>query len=141
MNRTSKVRTILYTLWTLLSIASSLLILGDVLGDAAWNGVNFALGVYLLLSVGGALGLLAGLRAAFCPKGLFASIAFISAILIAALSLFFGLSFIISRAPGVPIGDPIYIAGFRTPVVSLYGAAFLFCSVEALLFFPRHRNL
>jgi len=140
MNWTSRIRTILYTLWTLLSIGAALFILGDVLGDAAWNGINVAMGIYLLLSIAGVLGLVAGFRAAFYPKGRFALITCISALAIAGLSLLFGLSFLISRTPGVPLSDPMVIAGFSSPIILLYCAVFFICSVEAFLFFPRNRK-
>jgi hypothetical protein len=39
--------------WTLLSFTSALPIVAVCLGSAAWNGVNLAVALYLLLSVVG----------------------------------------------------------------------------------------
>jgi len=140
MNRAGKIRTTIYIFWTILSIGSALLIVGDVFGDAAWNGVNIALGIYLFLSIAGLLGLFAGFWATFSPTRPSALITCISALVITGLSLFFGCSFIVSRDRGVPFSAPIYFDGFHVPIIALYGIAFFSCFMEAVLFFPKARK-
>ena len=54
--------------WTLLSLVSALPILGMTLGNAAWNGVNFWVGLYLVVSCLGILGLILGFYGAFSNK-------------------------------------------------------------------------
>lgn len=58
----------IYAIWTILAVISALPMLAMVVGGAAWNGINVAVAVYLLMSVGGVLGLLAGFPATFGAK-------------------------------------------------------------------------
>ena len=44
---------VLKTIWTIVAIISAVPILLEVVGIAAWNGVNFALVVYLFVSSAG----------------------------------------------------------------------------------------
>src|SRR5689334_20918820 len=50
---------LLRVLWTLLAAVSSLPVLFDTVGSAAWNGVNFVVCLYLIASVAGTIGLFA----------------------------------------------------------------------------------
>jgi hypothetical protein len=120
--------------WTLLSFTSALPILAVCLGSAAWNGVNFAVALYLLLAVAGVTGLLVGFLAATSRNRLLAWITCASASAIVALSIVFAYSFLCCRTPGTPLNDPLYFGRLHVPLIVLYGAAFLFCSIEALLF-------
>jgi hypothetical protein len=120
--------------WTLLSLTSALPILAVCLGSAAWNGVNFAVALYLLLSIAGVTGLFAGFFAATSRNKLLAWITCASASAIVALSFVFAYSFLCCRTAGVPLSDPLYFGRLHVPLIVLYGAAFLFCSIEALLF-------
>jgi len=140
MNHAGGLRTVLYVLWTLLSLVFAWLILADCLGTAAWCGVNFAVGAYLFWAVGGFLGLFAGLRAIFSSKKVYTWITCISALAIACLSAIFGCGFIFGRDPAVPFTDPLYFGPFHAPIIALYGAAFICCSVEALIYYPKTKN-
>lgn len=140
MHCSGRLWTILSLLWTLLSFASSLLILADVLGDTAWNGINFALGLYLLLSTAGSLGLLAGAIAVFSRKAFFAWITCISAATIAGLGALFSLGFIFGRDSQVPLNDAVHYGHVAISVLALYAAAFVCCSVEILVCFPRKQE-
>ena len=68
--------------WTLFSLASAFFILVDNLSYAGWNGVNFVLGLYLVLSLGGFLGMFAGFVSAFSRKTVFAWITVASSVVI-----------------------------------------------------------
>ena len=128
-------------LWTLLSLASAFPILGIAIGSAAWSGVNFVVAVYLFLSIGGFVGLLAGLCVAFSPNRPFAWVTSISAAAITAVSAIFAYGFVFDRAREVPWNNPIFIGGFHTPILSLYGIALVCCSIEALLYFPGAKRI
>lgn len=128
-------------LWTLLSLASAYFILGDVLGGAAWNGVNFVVGVYILFSVGGFLGLLAGFGAAFSEKRLFAWVTCLSAAAVAVLSAIFAYGFLFHRTQGVPLNSPLIVGRFHVPIILLYSISLVCCSIEALLYFPKAKKL
>jgi hypothetical protein len=134
MNVFGRPRPILSAVWTFLALAAAFPILADCVGTAAWNGVNVAVALYLLLSIGGFLGLIAGFIAAFSRNRLFAWITCISALAFVALSIVFATGFLCCRTPGVPLTDPMYFGRLHIPVIALDGAAFIVCSVEALLF-------
>lgn len=134
-------RSTLRALWTLVTLASSFPILGIVLGGAAWNGVNFVVGFYLFISIGGFVGLFAGFGAAFSHKRLLAWITCVSAVAIGILSAFFACSFVLTRESDVPLNSPLLIGGFQIPILSLYAAAVICCSIEALLYFPKPKKL
>jgi hypothetical protein len=89
------------------------------------------------LSIGGFLGLLAGFIAAFSHNRLFAWITCISALAIVALSIVFASAFLCCRTRGVPLTDPMYFGRLHVSNIALYGAAFIVCSVEALLFIAK----
>jgi len=128
-------------LWTLVAFASSLPILAIALGTAAWNGVNFAVGLYLFLSAAGSLCVLAGVFAAFFQGSIFPRIACISASVIAGLSAFFGLWFIFGRGYGVPLDEPFFFAGSaRVPLLVIYSFAFFCSAVEVLLYLPETKR-
>jgi ABC-type branched-subunit amino acid transport system permease subunit len=112
-----------------------------VLGTAAWNGVNFAVGLYLVLAVGGFVGLFVGLFAAFSSKRPLAWITCVSAGAIAALSAILTFGFLFDPARGVPLSSEILIGSFHPPIIFLYGAAFVCCSIEAALYFPKTRRM
>jgi hypothetical protein len=140
MNHADGPRPVPYVLWTLLTLVCSWFILADCLGTAAWCGVNFAVGVYLFLAVGGFLGLFAGFRAISSSKKVYTWITCISALAIACLSAIFGCSFIFGRDPAVPFTNPLYFGTLHAPIIALYGAAFICCSVEALIYYPTMKN-
>jgi hypothetical protein len=135
-----KLGPIISFLWTLLSLASSLPILAMVLGSAAWNGVNFAVGSYLFLSAGGVAGLLVGFVAAFSRKKLLGWITCVSAGTIAGLSALFACSLLLDRSRGVPLSGPVIIGGVHASMIVFYGVAFVCCCLEALLYFPKTEN-
>jgi hypothetical protein len=115
--------------------------LADTLGSAAWNGVNFVVCLYLVASVGGTIGLLAGFRSAFSQSKVLEWITCVSALGVTALSAIYAAGFIFSRSDGVPLNSSIYFGRFQAPILLLYGIAILCCLVETLLYFPRGKKL
>ncbi len=126
--------------WTLLSLASAFLIWALTVASAAWNGVNLAVGLYLITSSAGTLGLLAGLCTGSSRARLFDWMNCFSATAMALLSTIYLAGFIFDRDPGVPIGDVIYVNGVPSPLIVIYAAAIIFCSVQALLSARRLRE-
>jgi hypothetical protein len=108
-----------------------------VLGGAAWNGVNFAVGLYLFLSIGGFLGLFVGLFAAFSSKKPLAWITCASAAAIAVVSAILACGFLFDRVRGVPLNGSIQVGSFPSPIIFLYGLALICCSIEAFIYFPK----
>jgi len=127
--------------WTLLSLASSYPIFGLAVGTAVWGCVNFVAGLYLFLSVGGIVGLLVGFFAAFSHKRLLCWVTCVSAGAIASLSAVFAYGFFVERASGVPLNNPVHYWGIHAPIILFCGAAFVFCSIEALIYFPGTQRL
>lgn len=133
----SKQVLLLRLIWTLISLGPAYLILAFTLGSAAWNGVNLIVGLYLLSSGVGVVGLLFGLWASFSDRRFPAVITIIGATCIAALSVVYAGGFIIERTPGVPLNSPIGVGKIHLPLLAFYGIAFLCCSAEILLFVSR----
>jgi hypothetical protein len=123
-----------------LAFMSSVPILMETLGSAAWNGVNFAMAVYLFLAVLGFLGLLISLVATSSGKSVFLWIAASSAIVVGGLSLVYLGGFLFSRTPGVPLMDPLIIAGVPIPIIAYYGFALVCCLVVAVSSLQKLRN-
>lgn len=127
--------------WTLITFASSLLLLGLTLGDAAWNGINFVLGLYLFLNCAGSLGLIFGCFAAYSEKRALARIAFFGASVVAGLSTIFALGFIFGRTSGVPLNDPFYFFGVvKVPILGFYAFVAACGAIEAVLYFPKTKK-
>ena len=137
----SKRSPLLRVLCTLLAAISSFPVLAFTVGSAAWNGVNFVVCLYLIASVAGTVGLVAGFCSAFSQRRLLEWITCVSALAIVALSAIYAAGFIFGRTPGVPLSDPIYFGRFHAPILLLYGVAFLCCLIEALLYFPHDKKL
>jgi hypothetical protein len=131
---------LLRVVWTFLAVGSSFPILADTLGSAAWNGVNFVGCLFLIASVGGTVGLLAGFYSAFSLRTVFRWITFASALTIVALSAIYAAGFIFTRTEGVPLNSPIYFGSFQMPILLLYAIAILCCFAEALLYLPGKKN-
>jgi ABC-type branched-subunit amino acid transport system permease subunit len=111
-------------------------VLGDTLGSAAWNGVNLVVCLYLIASIGGTIGLLAGFFSAFSTRKIFKWITCVSALAMMILSGVYAAGFIFGRTEGVPLSAPFYFGRFPTPILLFYAIAILFCLVEALLYLP-----
>ena len=107
------------------------------IGSAAWNGINWVVQFYLIASIGGSAGLLAGFYSPFSQRRILQWITSVGALAIASVSAVYAAGLIFGRAAGVPLNDPIYFGNFHAPVLSLYAAAILCCLVEVLLYFPR----
>src|SRR5438270_2701044 len=84
---------VLKTIWTIVAIISAVPILLEVVGIAAWNGVNFALVVYLFVSSAGVLALIASLCSPWLHSAVFQWITWFGAIGIAGLGLVFAAGF------------------------------------------------
>lgn len=134
-------RTIFRLLWTVVSLATALPIVGTVLGDAAWNGVNAIMITYLVVSVGSFLGLFLGMFAALFQRKLLTWITCISGLAIAVMSVMLSYGFVFRRAHEVPLTDSLYVAGLHAPTLVFYGAAFICSSIEALLYRPLTRRM
>jgi hypothetical protein len=132
---------LLRVLWTLLAVVSSYPVLGVTIGSAAWNGINFAVCLYLIASAVAPFGLLSGLCSAFSQRRLLEWITCGGALVIVVLSAIYAAGFIFGRTPVVPLSDPMYFGRFDAPILLLYGFAFLCCLIEALLYFPGNRKL
>jgi len=136
-----KLSSLLRALWTFLAIVSSFPILANTLGSAAWNGVNFVVCLYILASVGGTVGMLAGFCSAFSQRTVLKWITFMGALVLVTLGAIYAAGFIFSRSDGVPLDSPVYFGSIRAPILLLYAIAILCCLVEALLYFPGRRRL
>ena len=123
---------LLWGVLTFLGFLSSVPILMETLGNAAWNGVNFAMALYLLIATIGFFGLLTSLVTIRSRKSVFLWIAASSAIAVGGLSLLFLGSFVLSRTRGVPLMDSFIIASVPMPVIAYYGFAVACCSVLAV---------
>jgi hypothetical protein len=130
--------------WTFLAVMSSLPVWGETLGSAAWNGMNWIVCLYLIVSTGGSVGLLAGFCSAFSPRRIFKWITFVAALAVLSLSAIYAFGFIFRRTPGIPLGDPMYftifVGTFHAPILLLYAVAIFSCLVEALLYVPGPRE-
>ena len=131
----------LRVLWTFLGIVSSFPVLADTLGSAAWNGVSWVGWLYLIGSAGGSIALFAGFYSAFSPRRTLQWITCVAALAVVSVSAVYAAGFILGRTAGVPLSDPIYFGRFHAPILLLYMAAILCCSVEALLYFPSRKGL
>ncbi len=132
---------LLQVLWTFLALGSSLPVLADTVGSAAWNGVNWVVWLYLIASAGGTIGLLAGFCSAFSQRRALKWITCVGALVVVALSAIYAAGFIFNRTAGVPLSDPMYFGSFQAPILLLYAAAILCCLVEALLYLPGYRKM
>jgi hypothetical protein len=123
-----------------LGFLSSVPILMETLGNAAWNGVNIPMALYLLIATLGFFGLLTSLVTIRSRKSVFLWIAASSAIAVGGLSLLFLGGFVFSRTPGVPLMDPFIIAGVPMPIIGYYGFAVACCSVLAVASLQKLRS-
>jgi hypothetical protein len=122
--------------WTILTLVCSLPILGLTFGTAAWNGVNFAVSLYLVASCLGWIGLLAGTCAVFSSRRLFWWITFVGAMLIAGTGIVYAVGFLWSRDPSDPWNSPFEFATIRAPLLLFYFIAISVCSLEAWIYSP-----
>src|SRR5438270_1806973 len=127
---------VLKTIWTIVAIISAVPILLEVVGIAAWNGVNFALVVYLFVSSAGVLALIASLCSPWLHSAVFQWITWFGAIGIAGLGLVFAAGFAFGRDPQVPWNRSVGIGPIEVPLLALYGFAFASCAIQAVLQFP-----
>ena len=123
-----------------LAFVSSVLILMVTLGDAAWNGVNLVMGLYLLLATLGFLGLLISLIAIGSGKSVFLWVAASSATAIGGLSLLFLGGFLFARTPGVPLMNPLIIAGVPIPLIAYFGFVLVCCTSVVVSSLQKLRN-
>ncbi len=131
----------LRVMWTFLAVGSSLPVLAETLGSAAWNGVNWVVWLYLIASAGGSIGLVAGFCSAFSQRRVLKWITCVAALAVVSVSAIYAAGFIFNRTAGVPLSDPIYFGSFHAPILLLYAVAILVCLVETLLYLPGHRKL
>lgn len=139
--KTSSSAKLLRVIWTSFSVVSAVQILGITLGDAAWNGINLWMGLYLTASGLGTVALFVGFYSAFSKRRFFSWVTFCGALSLVGLSGVYSVGFLIEREPGRLLLDPIYIGGVPLPLLVIYGAAFVFCSLEAIFYFPHFREL
>ncbi len=123
-------------MWTLVAIVSAIPILLYVLSYAAWNGVNFAMAVYLFVSSAGLLALAASFCSPCLQKTVFRWISWSGAVGIACLGLVFGAGFVFGRNPEVPWNSGPTIGPIEVPFLAVYGFAVVACAIQAVLQFP-----
>jgi hypothetical protein len=127
--------------WTILAIGTSIPVLADTVGSAAFNGINWAMWFFLIASVGGSIGLFSGFYSAFSRRRVPKWITCVAALAVVSVSAIYSAGFIFGRTAGVPLSDPMYFGSFHLPILLLYAAAILCCVVEALLYCPGDREL
>jgi len=127
--------------WILLALAGALIIMAVVLGDAAWNGVNFVMALYLLFSLGGFLGLVVALITSSSKRPLFVWMAGLSSLAITCEALSFALGFIYGRNPRVLLNEKVGMFGIRGPLLAFYGFSIVSCSVQVLRSIFKYRQL
>jgi hypothetical protein len=125
----------------LLALAGAWIILGDNLGYAAWNGVNFVMTLYLVFSFAGFAGLIVALIKWSSTRLRFAWIAGLSAFAIVCEALIFVAGFVYGRDASLPINSPVEMFGIRCPLLALYGFSIFSCSVQMALSIFRYRQL
>jgi len=116
---------------TFVGFLGALPILGEVLGAAAWRGLNLAMVLYILLAGAGALGLLTGVAGAFSRAKVFVWITGSSAAAVVALCMVLLFSFLLGRAHGVLLSARMAIGPVRAPILAFYAFAILSCSAVA----------
>ena len=136
MNGTFRSDRVLKKIWTIVAIVSAVPILGDVLGTAAWNGVNFVMAAYLFVSSAGLLALIASLYSPWSHSAVFRWITWSGAVGIACLGLVFSAGFAFGRDPEVPWNSSMGIGPVEIPLLALYGFAVASCGIQAVLQFP-----
>lgn len=136
MNDAFKSHRVLKTIWTVVAIVSAVPILMDVLGTAAWNGVNLAIAAYLFVFSTSLLALIASLFSPCLHGAVFRWITWSGAIGITCLGLLFSASFAFRRDPQVPWSSGFRIGLIEIPVLALYGFAVASCAIQAALQFP-----
>jgi hypothetical protein len=127
MRQLSKGRLILHAAVTFLAFISSLPVLGDVLGGAAWGGFNLVVCLYLFFSIVGSFGLFFGTFTTFARKPVYRWITGFSALFIGLLSVIFLCGFLFGRDKSLPLNDPLFIGGLQIPIIGLYGFAIVLC--------------
>jgi hypothetical protein len=141
MNFLAKSALALQAIWMLLALAGGLIILGDSLGYAAWNGVNFVMVIYLVLALAGSMGLVAALTRSTSRKPLFTWIGGLSAFAIACVALVFLLGFLFRRDSSLPLNEEAAMFGIHAPLVAFYGFSICSCSIQTLLSIFKYRQL
>ena len=131
----------LRVVWTFLAVGSSLPVLADTLGSAAWNGVNWVVWLYLIASAGGSIGLVAGFCSAFSQRRVLKWITCVAALAVVSVSAILRCRIYLQSHGRGALSDPMYFGTFHAPMLLLYAVAILCCMVEALLYLPGHREL
>ncbi|MGA7156851.1 MAG: hypothetical protein WBY53_08405 [Acidobacteriaceae bacterium] len=127
---------------TLLCLMCALLTLFDVLGNAAWNGINFAMALYLIFAAGAATGLAIGLGMSFSDKSCFAWISEICASITATLNVVFLFGFLLGRAKGVSLTSTfVWFGVVPVPLIVGYSLSIIFCAYLAYVSAGRIRAL
>src|SRR6202022_1297997 len=131
----------LQTVWMVLALMGGLFILGDSLGYAAWNGVNFVMILYLILSLAGSLGLVAALTKSTSKRPLSAWIGGLSALVIAGVALVFLWGFLFGRNSSVPLNESVEMFGIHGPLLAFYTFTICSSSIQILLSIFKYRQL
>ena len=136
VNGTLKSHPVVKTILTIVAIISAVPIWMEVVGTAAWNGVNFAMATYLFVSSAGLLALIASLYSPWSQSAIFRWITWSGAIGIACLGLVFSAGFAFWRDPQVPWNSRVGIGPIEIPALAVYGFAVASCAIQAVLQFP-----
>ena len=108
------------------ALVGALWTLADIAGNAAWNGVNFAVGTYLFFGALSVLGLLVALFASWSDHLVFTWIGGLSAATVACLDTLFICGFLFRRDASVPLSDPEEFARIWAPYLLWAGCALVF---------------
>jgi cytochrome c biogenesis protein CcdA len=128
-------------IWALLAAISALGVLLDNLGYAAWNGINFVMGLYIGFSVVGFIGLIIGIFMASSQRAIFVWIIGLSAGVIGCLALMDLYGFVFHRAPELPLTQNMWLAGIPIPIIASDAFPVIACSMQILICIRRMKLL
>jgi membrane associated rhomboid family serine protease len=97
--------------------------------------------LFLFLSVGSVAGIFAGIFAAFSRKKPLAWITYVSASAMAVLSAILACDLLFDHSRRNPLSKELFIGSFHSPVIFLYGVAFICCSIEALIYLHKAQSI
>lgn len=119
--------------WMLLALAGGILILGDSLGYAAWNGVNFVMVIYLIVALIGCVGLIVAIIKSTSRRSSFAWIGALSSFAIASVALIFLWDFVFRRDSSLPINESVKKFGIHAPLLAFYSFSICACTIQFVL--------
>jgi small-conductance mechanosensitive channel len=145
MNLLTKPAMIVNVVALLLASLGALHILLDLLGDAAWNGVNVPIGIYLALAVLSFFGFLVCAGFGFSRKRFVPFLAAACSGVILGLASVFAVSFIFYRDPHTPLNAQVTsmfgVTALHAPLLALYAYCMITAAVAGTLSLLKLRQL